>query len=226
MPVKRTQRTEVVGFALCAALCGIPAICIAGPAQDQAPAAEHKQQDRDKDRNAQDERKETRPGEARPRKHAAPSRQDHAAEAQPRNRSAEPSAQERQSRSSAQQQQSHSTGEREHHGAQAQHREQTAQGGTHRPAPNAHYQFRRQDTPRLRQHFQSQLARVDRSHRPHVVAGGSLSGSWQTYIVPVPVEEVTYLPPVPEGYQLGFYYGYIVVYDPYSGLVLDVIDLY
>jgi hypothetical protein len=61
MPVKRTQRTEIVGFALCAALCGIPAICIAGPAQDQAPAAEHKQKDRDKDRNAQDERKEPDP---------------------------------------------------------------------------------------------------------------------------------------------------------------------
>jgi len=80
--------------------------------------------------------------------------------------------------------------------------------------------------PRLKQHFQSQLAHVDRNNRPHIVAGGSLQGNWRTYIVPVPTEVITYLPPVPEGYQLGFYDGYIIVYDPYSGLVLDVIDLF
>jgi hypothetical protein len=44
--------------------------------------------------------------------------------------------------------------------------------------------------------------------------------------VPVPSEEFAYLPPVPEGYEMAFYNGYIIVYDPYSGLVLDVIDLF
>jgi hypothetical protein len=214
----RTKRTEIVTLALCAALCGIPAASIVGRAQDQPPPAEHKQQDREKNRTDQDERKETRSGETKPRSHATQGRQDHPTEAQPRDRSAERSAQERQSRS---------TEERPRNsGAQGQKREQAAQGGTHRPAPNAHYQFRRQDAPKLHQHFESQLARVDRNHRPHVVAGGSLPGSWQTYIVPVPTEVISYLPPVPEGYQLGFYYGYIIVYDPYSGLVLDVIDLF
>jgi hypothetical protein len=212
------KRTEFVRFALCAALCGIPAVSIAGRAQDQTPPTEHKQQDREKNRTDQDERKETRASETKPRSHAAQGRQDHPTEGQPRDRSAERSAQERQS---------HSTEERPRNsGAQPQKREQTAQSGTHRPAPNAHYQFRQQDVPRLRQHFQSQLAHVDRNHPPHVVAGGSLPGSWQTYIVPVPTEVITYLPPVPEGYQLGFYSGYIIVYDPYSGLVLDVIDLF
>jgi hypothetical protein len=213
-----TKRTEVVTFALCAALCGIPAVSVAGLAQDQTPPPEHKQQDREKNRTGQDERKGTRPGEAQPRSHAAQARQDHPAEAQPQNRSAEHSAQERQSRSAEERQRNS--------GAQAQNREQAAHGGTHKPAPNAHYQFRRQDAPKLRQHFQSQLARVDRNHRPHLVAGAYLSGGWQTYIVPVPVEEFAYLPPVPEGYQMAFYNGYIIVYDPYSGLVLDVIDLF
>jgi hypothetical protein len=211
-----TKRTEIVRFALCAALCGIPAISTAGRAQDQTPPTEHKQQGREKNRTGRDEQRETRPAEAHPRSHAAQGRQDHPSEAQPQNRSAEHSAQERQSRSAE---------DRQRKGG-AQNREQAAHSGTHKPAPNAHYQFPRQDAPRLRQHFQSQLARVDRSHRPHVVAGAYLSGGWQTYIVPVPVAEFTYLPPVPEGYQMAFYNGYIIVYDPYSGLVLDVIDLF
>jgi hypothetical protein len=211
------KRTEIVRFVLCAALCGIPVICVTGHAQDQTPPQEHKQQDREKNRTAQDERRENRTGEAKEHSHNAQGRQDHRTEAQPQNRSAEHAAQERQSRSAEERQRNS--------GAQPQHREQAAHGGGHRPAPNAYYQFRREDAPKLRQHFQSQLAHVDRSHRPHVVAGGSLPSGWQTYIVPVPVEEFTYLPPVPEGYQMAFYNGYLIVYEPYSGLVLDVIDL-
>jgi hypothetical protein len=217
------KRIEIVRFALCAALCGIPIICVAGYAQDQTPPQERKQ-DREKNRTAQDERRESRTGEAKEHNRDAQSRQDHRTEAQPQNRSAEHAAQERQR--ATQERQSRSAEERQRNsGAQPQNREQTAHAGGHRPAPNAHYQLRREDTPKLRQHFQSQLAHVDRAHRPHVVAGGSLPSGWQTYIVPVPVEEFTYLPPVPEGYQMAFYNGYLIVYDPYSGLVVDVIDL-
>lgn len=148
----------------------------------------------------QQDRDKNRTGQAQPRNHAA---QGH-----------------------SQQRQNHSAEERPRTGPRTESRKtEAAQGGGHRPAPNAHYQFRRQDAPRLRQHFQSQLAHVDRRNRPHVVAGAYLQGGWQTYIVPVPTEVITYLPPVPEGYQLAFYNGYIIVYDPLSGLVLDVIDL-
>jgi len=188
-------------LALCAALCGIPAISVNARAQDQSPPPEHKQQEREKNQTVKPEGKQNPPAEKTPGNHATQSRaqerEDHPAEAQPRNG-----------------------------GAQPQNRDARVAQGGHRPAPNAHYRFRQQDVPRLKQHFQSQLAHVDRNNRPHIVAGGSLQGNWQTYIVPVPTEVITYLPPVPEGYQLGFYDGYIIVYDPYSGLVLDVIDLF
>jgi hypothetical protein len=212
-----TKRTEIVKFALCAALCGMPAI--SARAQDQTPPPEHKQQDREKKATGQDEKRQNRPAETRSTSHAERGQaQDHPAEAQPRNRTAEHQPQERQNRS-AEQRPANSSGQRQNHQAQV------AQGGGHRPAPNAHYQISRQAAPKLRQHFQNQLGHVNRNNRPHVVAGGSLPSGWQTYIVPVPVEEFTYLPPVPEGYQMAFYDGYIIVYDPYSGLVLDVIDL-
>src|SRR5205085_1632212 len=112
---------------------------------------------------------------------------------QPRNGSAERQAQERQNRPAEERPRNE--------GAPGQNRGHSARAGA-RPAPNAHYEFRHQDTPRLRQHFQSQLAHVDRHNRPHVVSGGYLPGGWQTYIVPVPVEVVSYLPPPPEGYEL------------------------
>jgi hypothetical protein len=93
------------------------------------------------------------------------------------------------------------------------------------PAANAHYQFRQQDRPKLRPHFQSQLAHVDRAHRPHVAAGGYMESNYQTYLVPVPQDVIVYLAPPPPGYVFGYYYGYIIVYDPATLLVLDVIDL-
>lgn len=228
------KKTKLLRLALSAALCAVPAISIAARAQDQTPPPEHKQEDRAKKQTGQEEGKQKRPAETKTTNHAAttnqapttnhaaqsqtPARPEHPAETQPRNGNTGRQAQERQNRPAEQQPRSE--------GAPAQNRgAQVAQGGGHRAAPNAHYQFRQQDTPRLRQHFQSQLAHVDRHNRPHVAAGGYLSGNWQTYIVPVPVDVVTYLPPPPEGYQLAFYDGYIIVYDPSTGLILDVIDL-
>jgi hypothetical protein len=37
---------------------------------------------------------------------------------------------------------------------------------------------------------------------------------------------MTYLPPVPLGYEVGYYDGYCLVYDPNSLLVASVFDLY
>ncbi len=99
-----------------------------------------------------------------------------------------------------------------------------AQGRTARPA-NAHYQFRSQDRPKLRQHFQAQLAHVNRANRPHIAAGVQLEPSYQTYIVPVPQEVIVDLAPPPPGYVFGFYDGYVIVYDPATFFVIDVIDL-
>jgi hypothetical protein len=214
------KKTKLLRFALSVALCGVPAISIGARAQDQTPPPE--QDAREKKQTGQEEGKKNRPADTKTSNRAAqtqaPERRDHPAETQPRNGSAERQAQERQNRPAEERPRNE--------GAPAQNRgAQVAQGGSHRAAPNAHYQFRQQDTSRLRQHFQSQLAHVDRHNRPHVAAGGYLAGNWQTYIVPVPVDVVTYLPPPPEGYELAFYDGYIIVYDPSTGLVLDVIDL-
>jgi hypothetical protein len=214
------KKTEILTFALCAALCSMTAVSIAARAQDQTSTPEHKQQDRERNHTGEDEKKQNHRAETRPTSHPAQREvQGRPAEAQPRNRTSEQQPQERQNRS-AEQRPANNGAQRQDHPAQA------AQGGRHRPAPNAHYQISRQAAPKLRQHFQSQLAHVNRNNRPHVVVGGSLPSGWQTYIVPVPVEEFTYLPPVPEGYQMAFYNGYIIVYDPYSGLVVDVIDLF
>lgn len=106
-------------------------------------------------------------------------------------------------------------------------RTQSARSAQGRPQaqPNAHYHFRSQDRSKLRQHFQSQLAQVNRANRPHVVAGGQLPPNYQTYIVPVPSDVVVYLEPPPPGYEIAFFEGYVIVYDPTTGLILDVIDL-
>ena len=236
------KKTTIVKLALSAVLCGIPAVSMVGRAQDQTPPPEHKQQDREKKNAGQpEEKKQNHPAETRSTNHSAQGQaQGRPAEAQPRNRTAEQQSEERQNRPAEaqprkgaaqkqpQQRENRSAEERPaNNGAQRQNQPaRAAQSGGHRPAPNAHYQISRQQAPKLRQHFQGQLAHVNRNNRPHVVVGGSLPSGWQTYIVPVPVEEFSYLPPVPEGYQMAFYNGYIIVYDPYSGLVLDVIDLF
>ena len=34
-----------------------------------------------------------------------------------------------------------------------------------------------------------------------------------------------YLPPVPPGYAIGYFYGYCVVYDPVTFTILNFVDL-
>jgi hypothetical protein len=208
------KRTTVLRLVVAAITCAVPGTCIFAYAQEPTPPPENRQADRDKKHASQDEEKARRSAETKPGSHAA--------QPQPQERRDRPAGSaERQ----AQERQNHPAAERPRtEGAPAPNRgAQPAHAA--RPAPNAHYQFRQQDKPRLRQHFQSQLAHVDRHNRPHVVVGAYLPSGWQTYIVPVPVEVVTYLPPPPEGYELAFYNGYIIVYDPLSGLILSVTDL-
>lgn len=105
--------------------------------------------------------------------------------------------------------------------------ERTQQPATqqHAAKQNAHYQFRSQDRSKLRQHFQSQLAQVNRANRPRITAGVTLEPSYQTYIVPVPQEVIVALAPPPPGYVFGYYDGYVFVYDPSTFFVIEVIDL-
>jgi hypothetical protein len=37
---------------------------------------------------------------------------------------------------------------------------------------------------------------------------------------------MVYLPPVPPGYEIGYFDGYCLVYDPYTLRIESVLDLY
>ena len=45
------------------------------------------------------------------------------------------------------------------------------------------------------------------------------------YLTPLPPNLYGYLPPPPPGYQVAYYQGYVVVYDPRTGFIVNVVDL-
>ena len=45
------------------------------------------------------------------------------------------------------------------------------------------------------------------------------------YITAVPPGLYGYLPPTPPGYQMGYFDGYVVVYDPLTYFIANVVDL-
>ncbi|HUZ04225.1 MAG TPA: hypothetical protein VMU62_02620 [Acidobacteriaceae bacterium] len=102
-------------------------------------------------------------------------------------------------------------------------RPQTRPARTRQARPN--YQFRSQDTSRLRQHYQGGFGRIDRQHRPRFARGGYIPGTYRGYFQPVPYNMIGYLPPVPPGYAMGYYDGYVVVYNPGTYLILSVLNL-
>jgi hypothetical protein len=61
--------------------------------------------------------------------------------------------------------------------------------------------------------------------RPRFVVGGFFPYAYIPYITPVPPNVYGYLPPPPPGYQIGYYQGYVVVYDPVTYFIANVIDL-
>jgi hypothetical protein len=69
------------------------------------------------------------------------------------------------------------------------------------------------------------LAGINRARRPHFAIGGFFPYSYISYLTPLPPNVYGYLPPPPPGYQMGYYDGYVVVYDPVTYLMLNVIDL-
>ena len=55
--------------------------------------------------------------------------------------------------------------------------------------------------------------------------GGFFPYAYIPYITAVPPDVYAYLPPPPPGYEMGYYDGYVVVYDPVSYYIANVIDL-
>jgi hypothetical protein len=54
---------------------------------------------------------------------------------------------------------------------------------------------------------------------------GMLPPGWQTRFRPMPPIVIQQLPPVPYGYQRGYYDGYAVVVDPRTRVIYDAIDI-
>ena len=52
-----------------------------------------------------------------------------------------------------------------------------------------------------------------------------LPPSWQQRFRPMPQQVIVTLPPVPYGYQRGYYDGYAVVVDPRTRIIVDAVDI-
>jgi hypothetical protein len=115
----------------------------------------------------------------------------------------------------------HAQSSKETHEQRPQPQAQQNRGAQGRPS----YQFRSQDTGRLRQHYQGGFGRIDRSHRPQFARGGYVSRTYWGDFQPVPSSLLVYLPAVPAGYAIGYYDGYVVVYDPTTYLIVAVLDI-
>lgn len=107
------------------------------------------------------------------------------------------------------------------HGASGRDNPRAAQPGRN----DTRYDFRDQDRSRLQQHYRRSLQNVDREHRPQFESGREIPRAYRGYMTPAPAALRAQLPPPPEGYTLGYYQGYTVVYDPTTFVILSVIDL-
>ncbi len=91
------------------------------------------------------------------------------------------------------------------------------------PRPN--YQFRTQDRSRLLRQYRRSIGNINWARRQRFGVSGYFPGAYLPYFTPVPGALLGYLPPVPPGYALGYYQGYVVVYDPATFFILNLVDL-
>ena len=64
------------------------------------------------------------------------------------------------------------------------------------------------------------------TRRHYFFAGEYFPFLYLPYMQPIPPQILEYLPPVPSGYDIGYYDGYGLVYDPNTLMIISVIDLY
>jgi hypothetical protein len=89
---------------------------------------------------------------------------------------------------------------------------------------NTQYHFKSDARDKAREHYKSQA--TNHSRTVTIVRQEVVPAEVQTRIEPVPVDVVGYLGPAPEGFQYGYVDGYVLVYDPATFFVVDVIDLF
>lgn len=79
---------------------------------------------------------------------------------------------------------------------------------------------------RLHQFFFGDMNRINRWHRPPFFVGGYFPRIYLERIQPIPPSLMVHLPPVPLGYEVGYYDGYGLLYDPDTLEIVSVIDPY
>jgi hypothetical protein len=77
----------------------------------------------------------------------------------------------------------------------------------------------------LRRYYGRNLGYINRANRPRFAIGGFFPFAFIPFLTPVPVTIYGQVPPPPPGYAMGYYDGYVVVYDPASYFIADVVDL-
>lgn len=95
----------------------------------------------------------------------------------------------------------------------------------HRPPNRPNYSFRPNDRSYLHRYYLRSLAGINRANRQRFVIGGFFPYAYIPYISPLPPAVYGYLPPPPMGYSMGYYDGYVIVYDPVTYFIANVIDL-
>jgi len=77
----------------------------------------------------------------------------------------------------------------------------------------------------MQRYYRRNFGYINRGRRPVFVVGGFIPFGDRGYFRPLPPPLMTYMPPPPPGYVIGYFDGYAVVYDPISYTILSVVDL-
>jgi hypothetical protein len=93
------------------------------------------------------------------------------------------------------------------------------------PANRPSYNFRPNNRSYLHNYYRRSLLSINLTNRPRFVVGGFFPFGSIPYLTPLPPQVYGQLPPPPPGYQMGYYDGYVVVYDPISYFIANVVDL-
>jgi len=93
------------------------------------------------------------------------------------------------------------------------------------PASRPSYGWRPNDRAWLHRYYRRSLISINIGNRPRFTVGGFFPFAYIPYLTPAPPAVYSYLPPPPPGYQVGYYDGYVVVYDPATYFIANVIDL-
>ena len=93
------------------------------------------------------------------------------------------------------------------------------------PQVRPSYQFRPTDRNYLRRFYSNHLRAINIGRRPFFSEGGYFPYGYIGYLSPVPLSIYGYLPPPPPGYNMGYFDGYVVVHDPLTFFIANLIDL-